>query len=153
MHIFCRYGTVLTVVSSSLVISLEFLHNTSSLSFPQKIPVSAKQMSLRAWLWMLDIRAARCVIGLAPYKRVAVSPLERAKLGDARTLTCFAFLPTYFWSEKVTSCSLDSLWICVARFYSFCCARLLSFKPLVPRHTGSLIHFSCRIKNKEVHFS
>ena len=68
----------------------------------------------------------------------------RVTLGDARTLTCFAFFPTNFWGEKVTARSLYSLCICRACFYSFCCARLLSYKLLVPHHGDSSNHFNQR---------
>ena len=147
MHIFYCYGTVLTVVSSSLVIWLEFLHTTSSLSFPRKIPVSAKQLSVRAWLWMLDVRAARCVFGLAHYKRLAALSLaHHARRRSDSYLFCV--LAHVFLARK-SYCSRSRFPVDFCGLLLF----LLLCQPLVPRHRGSLNHFDCRIKNKEVHFS
>ena len=103
-----------------------------------------------------DCECVRCeLLDASSYLRAtrgSRSRRTRVTLGDARTLTYFAFFPTNFWGEKVTARSLYSLCICGACFYSFCCARLLSYKLLVPHHRDSSNHFSCRIKIKEVHF-
>ena len=61
-----------------------------------------------------------------------------------------AYLFCLLRREKETARSLDSLWIIVACFYSFCFARLLCDKLLVPHHTpGALwIHLKEEIKIK-----
>ena len=141
---------MLTAVSSSLVIWLKLPQTASSLSFPRNISASAKQQSVRAWLWMRDVGTALDLLATS----VSLPRRSHAKLRDARTLPCFAFLPTDVWREKVTArhclqcrfpvdlCSL---------LYSLCCARLSSYKLLVPQNKGSSNHFSCQLKFKEVH--
>ena len=68
---------------------------------------------------MLDVRAVRRVFGLGRYKRLCASPLARHAL--RRSDSCFAFLPTYFWGEKVTAhhCSQS-------RFLVDCLSKIVS---------------------------